>query len=136
MSGASRVIPSVALPVGPGESQRLRRADVVIDGLEHAGESFELRVFINNPRATVETETTTQEGYAGSVYVYGYGLPAEELGTSPRLPVSRYVVATEPVRAAATEGDEATVTLVPAAFGESEPEPDLSRLRVSVLARE
>src|SRR5262245_43588987 len=49
------------------------RADVVIDGLDHSGPSFEARVFVNNERATADTPRTLDKGYAGSFHIFGHG---------------------------------------------------------------
>jgi hypothetical protein len=116
-------------PVG-AEGKSLRgRADIVLSGIEQAGPSFELRVFVNNPAADAATAPVLDEGYAGSVYVYGYGTPPA--GTE-HIPMTRYVVATEALRAAAAKSSSATVTLVPVAFAGGEPEVDLSPIEVSV----
>lgn len=134
------MIAPVPIPVGPGDAERLERADVVIDGLEQGGGSYELRVFVNNPDADAATDPTPVRGYAGSVYVYGYGLPPERLERAPgepaHVPMSRYVVATEAIRAAAGAGNEASITLVPVVYRAPAPDVDLSRLGVSILIRE
>jgi hypothetical protein len=36
------------------------RADLVFDGVDHSGPSFEARIFINNPKADATTELTSQ----------------------------------------------------------------------------
>lgn len=135
-----RVFPSVAIPIDAEGSSSLRRADIVVAGVEQAGPSFELRVFLNNPRADAGTEPTPEAGYAGSVYVYGYGQPPGGLGSReeghPHLPMTRYVMATEAVRAAAAKGPAAAVTLVPTAFATPDADIDLSDLQVSVLVHE
>lgn len=48
------------------------RADLVFYGVEHAGASYEARVFIDNPDATTETSTDLEHGYAGSYTVFGH----------------------------------------------------------------
>jgi hypothetical protein len=134
-----RVFHSVALPLNPAQSQELGRADILIGGLEQAGPSFELRVYVDNPSATADTAATPEEGYAGSVYVYGYGAPGPGLAapsTGPRLPMTRYVVATDALRAAAARGEALSITLVPVAFGGPEPDVDLGAAEVSIIIRE
>jgi hypothetical protein len=138
----------VALPGGGTDAPGVHRADVVLTGLDQAGPSFELRVFLNNPHADAGTEPASDVGYAGSVYVYGYSRPAEGVSAQPdphpRIPMTRYVMATEAVRAAAAKGPTATVTLVPIPFAApagaadttDDPGIDLSDVQVSVLARE
>jgi hypothetical protein len=127
---APRVVPSVPIPVGAEEASQLQRADIVVDGVDQAGPSFELRVFVNNPQADAETEPTPDAGYAGSIYVYGYGRAPQESEPRPRIPMTRYVIATDAVRAAATAGPTADVTLVPVS---SDPDIHLEELQVSVL---
>lgn len=106
-----------------GGSRDFERADVEISGVDQAGPSFEVRVFLNNPQATLKTRTTREEGYAGSFHVYGYGIWPDDLGKSPeeravqsktiRAPIQKTVIATEAVRTAAAQSAEITVTLVP-----------------------
>jgi hypothetical protein len=134
---APRVFPSVPIPIGP---EHAARADIVVDGLDQAGPSFELRVFVNNPGADADTERTREAGYAGSIYVYGYGQRPEEFASEsdahPRLPMTRYVPATDAVRAAAAGGPTAVVTLVPVSFAATDPDVNLDDLEVSVLVHE
>ena len=134
-----RVFEAVPLASGPADPEAGGRADIVISGIEHAGPSYELRVFVNHRDATAATAATPEEGYAGSVYVYGHGAAPEYEADEPsgavRLPVTRYIVATEALRAAAAAGDSASITLVPVAFGGPEPDVDLSSAAVSVLVR-
>jgi tyrosinase len=49
-----------------------KRADLVFDGVGHAGESFEGRIFLA-PEADESTPKTADNGYAGSIYVFGHG---------------------------------------------------------------
>ncbi|MDQ6779034.1 MAG: hypothetical protein M3071_23050 [Actinomycetota bacterium] len=124
----------MTIPIGAEEASRLERADIVVDGLEQAGPSCELRVFVNNPDADAGTEPTPDAGYAGSIYVYGYGQPPDpESGGRPRIPMTRYVMATDAVRTAAANGPTAAVTLVPVSFTASDPDINLDDLDVSVL---
>ena len=134
------VFDSVPLPLDAGESRGLGRADIVISGVEQAGPSFELRVFVNNPSATADTPTTPENGYADSVYVYGYGTAAasglERESRGARLPMTRYVVATEVLGAAAAKGEAVSITLVPVPFGDPGLDVDLGSAQVSVVIRE
>jgi hypothetical protein len=135
-----RVFDAVPLPGDLASSLGSARADVVIGGIEHAGASFELRVFVDNRGATADTPATPAEGYAGSVYVYGHGALPEGGGGQPspatRLPLTRYVVATDAVRRAAAAGESASISLVPVAFSGPEPDVDLSGVEVSVIVRD
>jgi hypothetical protein len=135
-----RVFHSVAIPLGPEGLAAGQQADIVVGGLDQAGPSFELRIFLNNPRADAHTQPTDERGYAGSIYVYGGGQPPAGVdtraGSDPRLPMTRSVRATEAVQTAAAAGPEMTVTLVPVAFQTPLPAVDLGAVRVSVLAHE
>lgn len=97
-----------------------RRADILVHGVDQSGDSFEGRIFVNNPAATIETPADPKHGYAGSFSVYGYGFWPEKPGDPPaaadtiRAPIEKDVIATEAVRAAAAQGPEVTVTIVPA----------------------
>jgi hypothetical protein len=93
------------------------RADILIHGLDQSGESFEGRVFLNNPEANLHTPPEPGHGYAGSFSVYGYGVwpgaaqPAK--ADTIRAPIEKDVIATDAVRAAAARGSNVTVTIVP-----------------------
>jgi tyrosinase len=49
------------------------RADLVLFGVDHSGDSYEGRVFLNNPDADVDTPRDPAHGYAGSFTVFGHG---------------------------------------------------------------
>jgi hypothetical protein len=129
------VIPSVPIPSGTEGAEGVRRGDIEVSGLDHGGPSYEVRIFLDNPHADAETEPTPDNGYAASIYVYGYGDPpaGEDAGRSGRTsaPITRSVMATEAVRAAAQRGRQATVTLV--AVGAEGDDIDLDGTGVSVL---
>jgi hypothetical protein len=107
-----------AVPLPPaGEIESARRVVIELTGVEQAGGSEELRVFLNRPEAGAATPKTHEEGYAGSVHVYGYGgWPEGAAGTAQpgeaRAPMTRYFVATDAVRRAAHAGPAAAVTIV------------------------
>lgn len=63
---------ALALPVGD-EGAGFARADLEFHDLSHRGESYEGRVFLNNPDADLNTPTEPDAGYAGSFYVFGHG---------------------------------------------------------------
>lgn len=133
-----RVFSAVGIPLTAGEIEGSEQADIVLDGLEQAGDSYELRIFVNDIAADTDTELAPDAGYAGSIHVYGYGgmVPEDEEqrgAAEPRMPMTRRRIATEVVRAAATKASQMTVTLVPVAYGGSEPDVRLENVRVSVL---
>lgn len=134
MTGAPRVFPAVPVPVAGDDPAQIGRADIVVEGLDQGGPSFELRVYVNNPGASAETEPVPRQGYAGSVYVYGYGTrPEGSVGV--RLPMTRYVVATDVLRPALEHGTSVSITLVPVAFGPPDPDIHLGEVGVSVVVR-
>jgi hypothetical protein len=136
------VFRSVPIAIGTERARYLQRADIAVDGLDQAGSSFELRIFLNQPDADTATDATEDNGYAGSIYVYGYGDPPADLargrdpGAGPRLPMSRSIIATDAVRRAQAAGPTATVTLVAVAYESPGPEIDMDSLDVSVLLDE
>jgi tyrosinase len=133
------VFRSGRVPVDTSAGNDFRRADIVFDGVEQAGGSFEARVFLNNPDADASTPTTGEHGYAGSFHVYGYGrYPGPEPDATaggPRAPMTRYVTATEAVRSALA-GGETGVDVTTVAIGRETaegPGPDaLDASRVSI----
>lgn len=137
MTLTPRVFPAVSVTGGLEHPERIERADVEIVGLEHGEGSYGVRVFVNNPEASAETEGTAEEGYAGAVYVYGAGLPAttEKVTPGPRLTSMRSVAATEAVRTALINGVALSVTLVPVVLGGSEHDVNLGGATVSILIR-
>jgi hypothetical protein len=98
------------------------RADIEIYGIDQSGASFEGRVFLNNPEASLSTPLTAEHGYAGSFHVFGYGIWPADATENParpaasqeiRAPITKTLIATEAVRRAATKGKETRVTVVP-----------------------
>jgi hypothetical protein len=115
---------STAIPLNLGSRKSgFDRADIEIYGIDQSGASFEGRVFLNNPEATLATPLSAEHGYAGSFHVYGYGIwPADAAAQSAakpaasegiRAPITKTVIATQAVRRAAAKGNEARVTVVP-----------------------
>jgi tyrosinase len=49
-----------------------RRADLVLDGVTHRGPSYEGRIFLRD-HADPTTPKDIEQGYAGSLYVFGHG---------------------------------------------------------------
>jgi hypothetical protein len=129
------VIPSVPIPSGTEGAAGVLRGDIEVSGLDHGGPSYEVRIFLDNPHADAETEPTPDNGYAASIYVYGYGDPpaGEDAirGEQTSNPITRSVMATDAVRAAAQRGRQATVTLV--AVGAEGDAIDLADAGVAVL---
>lgn len=106
------------------------RADLVFDGLDHSGASFEARIFINNPDADANTELTVQNRYAGTFHVFGHGgcfgdvghcevrgipRPYDPRPAHPLTPMRKVVIATEALRREIkrSNGKGLTLTIVP-----------------------
>jgi hypothetical protein len=104
------------------------RADLEFIGVQHAGASYEARVYVNNPGADADTQPSEGNGYAGSFYVFGHGGCFGDAGhceirpkrdqfdprrSHPLEPIKKIVVATDVIRAAAAKGGSLNVTVVP-----------------------
>lgn len=104
------------------------RADLVLDGVDHSGPSYQLRVFFNNPTATVATEPVEANGYVDSIYIFGHGgcfgdeghcdLPRHRRSSDRRpphhlAPAKMWITVTEAVRAYAQRGQDLVITIVP-----------------------
>jgi hypothetical protein len=110
------------------------RADLELHGVDHSKASYEGRVFLNNPGASVETPRDDAHGYAGSFYIFGHGgcagdeghcvVPEEQRPFDLRrehqlTTVSKRIVITEPLRRALQAGSSALqVTIVPVVAAE------------------
>jgi hypothetical protein len=89
-----------------------KRADILFEGVEQAGPSFQARVFLNNPAARASTPPTPANGYAGAFHVYGHGLPAQAPSEPAALPITKYIVATDAVRLALQQSNRLLVSVV------------------------
>jgi tyrosinase len=114
------------------------RADIEFEGLDHSGSTYEGRVFLNNADADEDTETTLDNGYAGSYYIFGHGGCFGDEGhcdVKPRSvydprpphalwPTRKTVVATEAVRKAIEAGEPMTITVVPVVLATTDMVPE------------
>lgn len=114
------------------------RADIVFEGLDHAGSSYEGRIFLNNPAADADTGTAAEHGYAGSYYIFGHGgcyFDEAHCEVAPRhpndprpphalWPLRKVVIATDAVRLAAAAGPTMTITVVPVILSTSDQVPE------------
>jgi hypothetical protein len=57
----------------PVNWEDITRADLVFYEVDHAGPSYEARVFLDNPKADADTPRELDSGYAGSFAVFGHG---------------------------------------------------------------
>lgn len=111
-----------AVPAGDFSSAHLE-----IGGIKHTGSSYEGRVFLNAPGATLESGTDPTEGYIGSFHVFGHGgcfgaaghcdAPHDRRRFDNRplaraIRMKKRVDITEALRSAAAAGDELQFTIV------------------------
>ena len=111
------------------------RADLVIEGVSHEADSYEVRIFLNNPGASAETSQSVSDGYAGKFSVFGHGgcyggsahceiagAPTATVSLAiavtvphPLTPKRKTVTITKPLKALLKNPDSnlETVTLVP-----------------------
>jgi hypothetical protein len=121
-----------------GHLQRgdFKRADLVFESVEHAGPSYEARVFLNNPNADADTPRTADQGYAGSFHIFGHGncfgdvghCDVDDRGKAPHdlrlphplTPVRKLVKVTDTLKAVLQrDGKLDQVTVVPVAYGQA-----------------
>lgn len=102
------------------------RADIEFHNVDHAGPSYEGRVYLNNPDAD-ESTGHDDPSYAGSYHIFGHGGCLGDQGhcevtprrrydpraSHPLTPAKKVVIATEAIKHAIEQGDEVTVTVVP-----------------------
>jgi hypothetical protein len=105
-------------------------ADLELHGIDHAGLSYEGRVFLNNPRADENTALDAEAGYAGSFHIFAHGgcfgdvghcdLPTEAQDPfdyrlpHPLTPATRSMEITDALKTLrdASDADTVTVTIV------------------------
>ncbi len=118
--------PVVGFALGQLESD-FEEAELQFHNVKHPRNSFEMRVFLNQPDADASTETNNNSNYAGSLYFFGHGECAGDEGhcdpdrvrrgkfdlrpPSHVAPFTLYLDTTECIRNLADEG-EVTVRLV------------------------
>jgi len=49
------------------------RSDLVLSGVSHGDFSYEVRIFLNNRKANIETPRSIENGYAGRFVIFGHG---------------------------------------------------------------
>jgi len=116
------------LPVSSVPEQFVR-ADLEFIDVDHAGPSFEARVFLNNPSANMNTPPQEAYGFAGCFNVFGHGGCFGDTGhcdvhekredsfdprlSNPLIPMKKVVIATSAIRKAINERADIHVTVVP-----------------------
>jgi hypothetical protein len=123
--------PALRVPASTGAG-RHDRVDLELHGLDHSGQSFAVRVFIDDPNANVESLTAANNPhFAGSFFIFGHGPclgdeghcevppgpihPFDFREPHPLAPKFRRLTITEPLRATVADSETFTVTLVPVA---------------------
>jgi tyrosinase len=116
---------SEPLPIGALDADAYR-VDIEFHNVDHAGASYEGRVYLDKPDAD-ETTGYDDPSYAGSYHIFGHGgclgdpghcevKPRREYDPRPAHPLTpakKVVIATEPVKRAMQAHNEVTVTVVP-----------------------
>jgi tyrosinase len=139
---AARRYVSAKIPIKPLDGD-FSRADLIFDGLDHSGPSYEGRVFLNNEGAHAGTPTTPEHGYAGSFHIFGHGgcygsdithcqltgprRPYDPRPGHPLTPARKIVIATDALKLACAKSGEMTVTIVPVVYDAS-PKADYSNV--------
>ena len=120
------------------------RADLIFEDVDHAGPSYEARVFLNNPAATAETETSLANGYVGSFHIFGHGICLGDVGhcevtdrgkaphdfrlPHPLTPQKKTLIVTQPLKQILDrDGKIEQITVVPVAYGDAltnDPDPE------------
>jgi tyrosinase len=102
------------------------RADIEFHSVDHAGASYEGRIYLNKPDAD-ESTGYADPSYAGSYHIFGHGgclgdpghcevrprRPYDPRPSHPLTPAKKVVIATDAVKRAIQAGDDVTVTVVP-----------------------
>ena len=143
--------PFVSKPIGltPVDvGAAYRRADLIFDGVDHSRHSYALRVFFNNPAATESTDRSAENGYAGSVYVFGHGgcfgdeghcevpegrQPFDLRPPHQLTPATMWLNVTDAVRRVAQRQERLVITVVPVAARGTATDTPLPFERVSLV---
>jgi hypothetical protein len=102
------------------------RGDIQFLDVDHAGSSYEGRVFLNNPDATADTARSADAGFAGSYFIFGHGGCLGDVGHCditprdpydprpghPLTPARKVLIATKALRRI-LPAEKITVTVVP-----------------------
>jgi tyrosinase len=114
------------VPVG-GLDPDPTRVDIEFHDLDHAGASYEGRVYVNNPDANADTGYDEEARYAGSYYIFGHGGCLGDAGHCEVKPRRRYdprpahpltkakkvVIGNDVVKKAIADGGDVRLTVVP-----------------------
>jgi hypothetical protein len=110
------------------------RADLEFHRVDHSADSYEGRVFLNNPNANQDTPKTLKEGYVGSYHIFGHGgcygddghceirrdrRPYDYRPPHQLTPLYKRLIVTDALRKFGKDTDKFTVTIVPVLAGGS-----------------
>lgn len=130
---------SSPVPLSPGvRAGEFSGGQLIFYDVDHSGESFEGRVFLNAPDAALETPREPEHGYAGSFVIFGHGGCAGEEGhchvpSKPKdpfdsrplhglTPLTKTVDIGEALSRVHAEGDSILVTVLAIVAGPEETE--------------
>lgn len=133
----AKVFVSGEIPIRIVNPDRINKADLEFEDVDHSNQSYEARIFLNNPNANRETPLTNEMGYAGSFFVFGHGgrcygglghckvrevsNPYDIRRGNPMTPAYAFVRVTEQVKKiVAQKKNGIIVTVVPVAQGYDE----------------
>jgi len=142
---------SEPLPIPEYDASDVSRADLVLTGVDHEGDSYIGHVYLDNPDASYETARELEHGYAGSFTVFGHaGCFGDEGHCDPKqrytdefdlrpphplTPITKTVVVTDALKRCA---NEVVVTIVAADENDEEGRPsdalDFQELRLLTYA--
>jgi hypothetical protein len=125
---------STPVPLSPGvQAGEFSGGQLIFYDVDHSGDSYEGRVFVNAPDATLDTPREPEHGYAGSFVIFGHGgcagdeghcdVPAEpkDLFDSrplhPLTPQTKTVDVSDALRRVHGDGDSILVTVLPVVAG-------------------
>jgi hypothetical protein len=125
---------STPLPLSPGvRAGEFSGAQLIFYEVDHSGDSFEGRVFLNNAGASLQTPREAESGYAGSFVIFGHGgcagdeghcdVPAKTKDPFDSRPLHALTPQTKTVDVGAalqriySDGDSVSVTVLPVVAG-------------------
>ncbi len=118
VSGSHVIVP-LKLSDVVAESTAPRK--LFVHGLEQAGPSYRVHVFIGNEAATVDTPRTEVNGFVGTIPIFGYGNTASATtgnpGSEANSPMARELALPGYWANRIQEKANASVTFVPVYFG-------------------
>jgi hypothetical protein len=120
--------PFVSKPIEINIKSRknISRIDLEFWGVDHSGPSYEGRVFVNNPKADINTKMILENGYIGSYYVFGHGQCFGDIGhcdvmqnpdplspSHPLTPLFKVLTVTDKIKKIGQKTGRFVITIVP-----------------------